>query len=138
MWDRGLQTPVDEDMTRLLLICLAGAAGTGSRYLIALWTARRFGPAFPYGTIFVNLAGCFLIAGIIDVATVKGWPETARLALTIGFLGGFTTYSSFNQETMRMAATGAVTAASLNVVVTLVGGFIAGLCGRVAARALLD
>src|SRR3954469_5776786 len=124
-------------MTRLLWICLAGAAGTGTRYLIAVWTARRFGPAFPYGTVLVNLVGCFLIAAIIDVATVKAWPETSRLALTIGFLGGFTTYSSFNQETIRMAGSGAAGLALLNVAVTLAGGLAAGWLGLVVSRGLL-
>ena len=46
-------------MERFFWICLAGAAGTGARYLIALWAAQRFGSAFPYGTLIVNLIGCF-------------------------------------------------------------------------------
>jgi fluoride exporter len=50
-------------MERFLWICLAGAAGTGARYLIALWAAQRLGSAFPYGTLLVNLVGCFAIAG---------------------------------------------------------------------------
>ena len=49
----------------LLWICLAGAAGTGARYLIAIWAAQRLGSAFPYGTLIVNLAGCFVIAAMI-------------------------------------------------------------------------
>ena len=49
-------------MDRFFWICLAGAAGTGARYLVALWAAQRFGTAFPLGTLIVNLAGCFAIA----------------------------------------------------------------------------
>jgi CrcB protein len=124
-------------MHRLLWICLAGAAGTAARYLVGLWATRRFGPAFPYGTLIVNLVGCFLIAFVMNVAAAKAWTETARLAVTVGFLGGFTTYSSFNYETTRLAAHGAVTAASVNVLVTLLGGVAAGLLGLLAAHALM-
>ena len=85
-------------MQRLFWICLAGAAGTAARYLVGLWATRRFGPGFPYGTLVVNLVGCFLIAFVMNVAAAKAWSETTRLAVTVGFLGGFTTYSSFNYE----------------------------------------
>jgi fluoride ion exporter CrcB/FEX len=55
-------------MERFLWICLAGAAGTGARYLIALWAAQRLDSAFPYGTLLVNLVGCFAIAGVMHAA----------------------------------------------------------------------
>lgn len=53
-------------MERFLWVCLAGAAGTGTRYLVTLWAVQRFEPAFPYGTPIVNLAGCFLIAFVMQ------------------------------------------------------------------------
>ena len=124
-------------MHRLFWICVAGAAGTAARYLIAVWAARQFGPAFPYGTIVVNLTGCFLIGGVIHIAAAQSWPETARLVLTVGFLGGFTTYSSFNQETLRLATSGAPGDAVINVAVTLAGGVAAGWLGMMVARSLL-
>ena len=123
-------------MQRFLLICLAGAAGTGARYLVALWSAQRFGSAFPYGTLVVNVVGCFLIAMIMHLALVNAWPATLRAALTVGFLGGFTTYSSFNYETTRLLEEGAVATAFLNVVVTLGAGFTAGMIGLLLARQL--
>ncbi len=125
-------------MQRLFWICFAGAAGTAARFLVGLWATRRFGPAFPYGTVIVNLVGCFLIAFVMNVAGAKSWPETTRLAVTVGFLGGFTTYSSFNYETTRLAAHGAMAAASVNVLVTLLGGVAAGLLGVLAAQALIQ
>src|SRR5207249_6549824 len=70
-------------MERLVWICLAGAAGTGARYLIALWAAQRFGSAFPYGTLVVNLIGCFVIAALMHAALTLGWSPTLRAALTI-------------------------------------------------------
>jgi CrcB protein len=122
---------------RLLWICLAGAAGTGSRYLIAVWAAQRLGSGFPYGTLIVNLAGCFAIAAVMDTALTLGWSPTVRTAITVGFLGGFTTYSSFNYETTRLIEQGALAAAMLNAAVTIFGGFAAGLLGMLCARVLL-
>ena len=77
-------------MERFLWICLAGAAGTGARYLIALWAAQRFGSAFPYGTLIVNLVGCFAIAAVMHAALFLSWSPTVRSAITIGFIGGLT------------------------------------------------
>ena len=121
-------------MERFLWICLAGAAGTGTRYLVALWAAQRFGTTFPYGTLFVNVGGCFLIALVMQTAVTVAWPPTLRSALTIGYLGGLTTYSSFNYESTRLAQEGAPDLAALNAVITWVGCFVAGWLGMLAAR----
>ena len=121
-------------MERLFWICLAGAAGTGARYLVALWAAQRFGTAFPYGTLVVNLAGCFLIAVIMHTAFALSWSPTVRGALTIGFLGGLTTYSSFNYETSSLLQAGSTGPALLNAAVTIVGGFAAGWLGLIVSR----
>lgn len=124
-------------MERFLWICLAGALGTGARYLIALWAAQRFGSAFPYGTLVVNLSGCFAIAALVHAALTLGWPPTVRAAATIGFIGGLTTYSSFNYETMRLFDEGAPVTAFVNLSVTVIGGFMAGWLGLMAAREVL-
>ena len=124
-------------MERFLWICLAGALGTGARYLIALWAAQRLGSAFPHGTLIVNLIGCFAIAGLMHAALTLGWPATTRATVTIGFIGGLTTYSSFNYETMRLLEEGAPAKAALNLVLTLLGGFMAGWLGLVTAREIL-
>lgn len=124
-------------MERLFWICLAGAAGTGTRYLIALWAAQRFGSAFPYGTLIVNVAGCFLIALIMQAAIATSWSPTVRSALAIGYVGGLTTYSSFNYETTRFLQDGAPDAAALNALLTVVGCFAAGWLGLIASRQLL-
>jgi CrcB protein len=124
-------------MERFLWICFAGALGTGARYLIALWAAQRLGSAFPYGTLIVNFAGCFAIAALMHAALTLGWPATTRAAVTVGFIGGLTTYSSFNYETMRLLEEGAPVTAAVNVVFTFMGGFAAGWLGLVAAREVL-
>jgi CrcB protein len=124
-------------MERFLWICLAGAAGTGARYLVALWAAQRFGGLFPYGTLIVNLLGCFGLAAAMHAALVLSWPPTMRAAISIGFIGGLTTYSSFNYETTRLLEEGAVGAAMLNAAATIVGAFAAGWLGLLGARLLL-
>lgn len=124
-------------MERLFWICLAGAAGTGTRYLVGLWAAQRLGSAFPFGTLIVNLAGCFVIAALMHAALALGWSPNLRAALTIGFVGGLTTYSSFNYETMRLFEEGAPAAAVMNLGLTLFGCFLAGWLGLVAARQVL-
>jgi fluoride exporter len=114
-------------MTRFLLVCAGGALGSGARYLMTLWMIRAAGAAFPWGTILVNVIGCFLIALIME-----GWPALnpdVRLLLTTGMLGGFTTYSAFNQETLLYAREGAWTTALANVALTVILCFAAGILG---------
>jgi fluoride exporter len=104
---------------RLLLICLGGAVGTGARYLIGGLAARWLGPEFPYGTLFINVLGSFLIGFIQQVGlTTLAIPETTRLVLTIGVMGGFTTYSSFSYETIRLIENGSWLGAAANIVLT--------------------
>jgi len=124
-------------MNRFLLICLAGAIGTGARYLLTLWSGRYFGSAFPVGTLVVNLAGCFAITALAHAGASLLWNPTLRTILAVGFVGGLTTYSTFNYESTRLVQEGAVGTAAANVVLTVVGGFIAGWCGLLCARYVL-
>ena len=104
---------------RLLLICLGGAVGTWARYLIGGLAARWLGPEFPYGTLFINVLGSFLIGFIQQVGlTTLAIPETTRLVLTIGVMGGLTTYSSFSYETIRLIENGSWLGAAANIVLT--------------------
>ena len=118
---------------------MAGALGTGTRYIVAQWASRALGTAFPYGTLFVNVAGCFLIAAIMQVAlTTSLVSPTLRLVLTTGFMGGLTTYSSFNYETTRLMQEGAWRAAAVNYATTTAACFAAGLLGFILARRLVS
>jgi fluoride exporter len=122
-------------MARFLLIAVAGGVGTSVRYLVSLWAGKTLGSALPYGTLMVNLVGCFLIAAVAHAALVaEAISPTLRLTLTTGFIGGLTTYSSFNLETTQFLQTRAWYAAFLNLGVTLIGCFIAGLLGLALAR----
>lgn len=106
-------------MTRLLLICLGGAVGTGARYLLGGLVVRWLGPDFPYGTLLINVLGSFLVGLVQQVGlSTLLIPDTLRLVLTIGVMGGFTTYSSFSYETLKLAETGSWVGASLYVGLT--------------------
>ncbi|HEX5062196.1 MAG TPA: CrcB family protein [Kofleriaceae bacterium] len=121
-------------MLRVLLVFGAGGAGCVARYLIALWVGPR---SFPYATLIVNLVGSFLIALILEASLrVASFSPNLRLALTTGFMGGLTTYSSFNYETSALAANGSTGRALINVGATLIGCVLAGLAGLWLARRL--
>jgi CrcB protein len=122
-------------MTRFLWICLGGAFGTGARYLVSGWALDWLGPKFPYGTLIVNVAGSFLIAAIMQASLASDLiPPELRVVLTVGFLGGFTTYSSFSYETMRLLQDGAWLMAAANVAVTLAACLAACFLGFASSK----
>ena len=124
-------------MTRLLWICLGGAVGTAGRYLIGDWLMRVAGPAFPWGTLTVNVLGSFLLGLVMQLALSTDWiSPTARLTIATGVLGGFTTYSSFNYETLRLLDGGSWLLAGANLAGTVAGCLVAGTLGMALARAL--
>jgi len=122
---------------QLFWICIGGATGTAARHLLTLWANERVGASFPYGTLAVNLIGCFLISIVAQIASAGEWPPTLRLALVTGVLGGFTTYSAFNHETLRLFAQGNSGLAFTYVGATLAGGLLSGWLGLLSARVLL-
>lgn len=124
-------------MARFLFICLGGAAGTGARYLLSGWLLRLAGPSFPWGTLAVNVLGSFLLGAIMEVAVATDLlSPTLRLALTTGVMGGFTTYSTFNYETLQSFQQGDWLLGCANLAVTVVLCLAAGGLGIVAGRLL--
>jgi CrcB protein len=123
-------------MERLAWVCLGSAIGGGLRYLAQQAAAALLGLAFPYGTLFVNVSGSFLIGLIMHVGlSTDAISPTTRLFLTTGIMGGLTTYSAFNYETLGLLREGALLMASLNLVLTVVLCLVAGLLGLAAGRA---
>jgi fluoride exporter len=122
-------------MWRLFWISVGGAVGTGARYLLSGWVLGVFGTQFPYGTLAVNVIGSFLLGGMMQFSLTTGVvPPTLRLALTTGMLGGFTTYSTFNYESVRYLQEGAWAIGILNIAITLCSCLAAGVAGLFVAR----
>jgi CrcB protein len=124
-------------VARFLWICLGGAAGTGARYLLSGWLLRTAGPGFPWGTLAVNVTGSFLLGLIMQVALATDLiSPTLRLALSTGVMGGFTTYSTFNYETLQYLQRNEWPAAFANVAATLLVCLAAGALGVLTGRLL--
>ncbi len=95
---------------------------------------RRFGGAFPLGTFIINVTGCFMIGLLMTLFTQRLHPHPNwRLVLVVGFLGGYTTFSSFEYETYQSVRDGSHWTALLNVAASVVVGYIAVVCGALAA-----
>ncbi|WP_437971009.1 fluoride efflux transporter CrcB [Sorangium sp. So ce260] len=125
-------------MERWFWIGLGGAAGTLARYGLSTWCQQRFGAGFPYGTLAVNVIGSFLLGVILQIAAMTELlSPTLRLGLSTGVMGGFTTYSSFNYETIKLFEEKAWRMGVLNVVSTVVGCLLAGVLGMAVARRLV-
>jgi CrcB protein len=119
---------------RFLIVCGAGALGSGARYLVALWVGSR---AFPYATLAVNLAGSFAIALVLELSIrIAGFPPDLRLALATGFLGGLTTYSSFNYESTALLEGGQPLRGLVYIGATVLGCLATGALGLLLARRL--
>lgn len=122
-------------MSRFLLICLGGAIGTGARYLFSIGVPRLLGTSFPHATLIVNVVGSFLLGAVMHLGlTTNVMSPTLRLVLTTGVMGGFTTYSTFNYETIEYLREGALSLAGLNVAATLSSCLLAGALGLASAR----
>ena len=121
-------------MAKILAVMIGCAFGGAFRFLITTYV-NKLGH-FPYGTLTVNLIGCFLIGIISTLLTERftGVSPYLSLLLTVGFLGGLTTFSSFGNETMLMLKTGLVMQAMLNVVLNTLGGLLAVWLGIMLVR----
>ena len=120
---------------RLLLIGFAGLVGTLCRYGLSGLVARRFGETFPTGTIIVNVLGCFL-AGFLYYLFQERFlvGEVVRTAVMIGFLGGFTTFSSFALQTLTLLKDGEVFLSILNIAISNAAGLLMVWVGYSLAR----
>ena len=105
-----------------LWVALGGALGSVARYACSSAAARWLGAGFPYGTLFVNVAGSFAIGLLAALVASDGRPllsADARAFVLVGVLGGFTTFSSFSLETLELARSGALGAAGANVALSV-------------------
>lgn len=109
-------------MTHLLLVALGGAIGASLRHLANLTALRLFGPAFPWGTVFVNVAGSLAMGLFIGWLAKRagGSSNDIRLFVATGILGGFTTFSAFSLDFATLWRDGAVAAAAMYAVSSVV------------------
>ncbi|WP_232379829.1 fluoride efflux transporter CrcB [Polyangium fumosum] len=120
---------------KLVWVCVGGAIGSGARFLVTTWSLTRYGSAFPYGTLAVNVLGSFLLALLFQLSRSATWlGPTLQVALGAGFLGGFTTYSTFNLEVVQYVQNEQPRLAALYGTATLVGCLCAGFVGMHLGR----
>lgn len=122
-------------MFNLLLVMLGGAIGAGLRYLVGLTTVRLFGPAFPWGTLTVNLVGGLAMGLLAGWVVRVGGADGARLFLGVGVLGGFTTFSSFGLDTVSLVQRGAPGIAFAYVMASVIGAIVLTFAGIWLMRA---
>ncbi|MBV8491641.1 MAG: fluoride efflux transporter CrcB [Candidatus Eremiobacteraeota bacterium] len=128
------------DARLLLAVALGSAVGGVARFLVGQLFVARFGPGFPYGTLFINVAGSFLIGVVAELAATRafGIGPTTRIFLATGLLGGFTTFSTFSLDMITLAEDGAAFLSLLYGVGSLVLGFAVAYGGQVLARLALS
>ena len=129
-------------MQNLLLVFIGGGLGAVCRYISTTHIGALFGTYFPFGTLFVNTLGSllmgFIMGSLIFLTEKTGLrlAEPARLLLTVGFLGGVTTCSSFSRETVTLLEGGSFFYAAMNIAANLGLCFLAAFLGLSLARAL--
>jgi len=122
-------------MMKVMMVAVGGGIGATTRYLVSAWAAEKFGTNFPYGTLIVNVIGCFFIGVFMTLATERlivspYW----RLLVTVGFVGGLTTFSSYSYETFKLLEDADITLALYNLLGNVLIGFFATWLGISAAR----
>jgi fluoride exporter len=119
-----------------LLVGIGSFVGGNARFILARWVGGMIDARFPLGTFLINVSGSFvlgLIGGLIAQRAIPN-ADAVRLALGVGFCGGFTTFSTFEFETNALLEDGVWLTAVMNVVLSLVAGLVAVRLGLVAAR----
>ena len=125
-------------MIGLLLIALGGALGSVLRFGVITLTYKFFDIHFPWGTIFANLIGCFVIGFIWAVLDTFDEPKNLKLFLITGLLGGFTTFSSFALENFNMLRAGEIKLVAANVLISNIAGIFLVFVGYYLTKQVLQ
>jgi len=125
-------------MIGILLIALGGALGSMLRFGIITLTYKFLDIHFPWGTIFVNLIGCFCIGLIWAIIDTFDEPRNLKLFLITGLLGGFTTFSSFALENFNMFRAGEIKLVAANILISNIAGIFLVFVGYCLARQILQ
>ena len=124
-------------MLKYVLVGVGGCFGSVLRFWLGSYIGSRMGTRFPYGTMVINITGSFLIGLVLAVLTAKTlWSPNWRYLIPIGFIGGYTTFSSFEYEALRTIQDGQIGFGLLYVVLSVCFGFLAVWGGVMAGRAI--
>ena len=121
----------------LVIIGIGGFIGAIARYVIASWIGQKWGRSFPLGTFFVNVSGSFFIGLFMTLLTERFMANPQwRLLLVVGFLGAYTTFSTFEYETGSLIKDGEWIIAAMNVTLSVFLGFAALKIGEIIAKTI--
>jgi CrcB protein len=123
-------------LLKYIMVGVGGFAGSIARYALGVYIGERFGMRFPYGTFVINITGSFLIGLIVVLLDRTMASQYWRYLIPIGFIGGYTTFSAFEYETLRAIQDGQPMTGLLNVVLSVGIGFIAVWAGSALGRVL--
>lgn len=121
-------------MLKYIAIGVGGFAGAIARYALGSYIGSRYGVRFPYGTFVINMTGSFLIGFILALLSRTTASQYWRYLIPIGFIGAYTTFSTFEYETLRAIQDGQVTVGLLNVALSVVIGFVAVWAGAAIGK----
>jgi fluoride exporter len=125
-------------MTKYFMVAIGGACGSVLRFWVGSYISSRTGARFPAGTFLVNITASFLIGFLVTVlATKADWSPQWRYLILIGFIGGYSTFSTFEFETFRIFQEGEFLIAGLNVLLSVVVGFCSVWLGVISGKAIL-
>ena len=125
-----------EAWTKVIVLSAGGAVGVNARYWLGVWMNKWASPQFPWATFTINVSGSFLI-GVLTICLARWLPhQNLRLLVITGFLGGYTTFSTFEYDSATLWERGETRLMAVNIVGSVVAGFVAVLLGIALARGL--
>lgn len=123
-------------MWTYIWIGVGGSLGAVARHALGQFVLARFSTSFPLGTLLANVSGAFLLGFLVaGGARATAWPTTTRLAVTVGFLGAYTTFSTWSVETLQLLEAGRVGLALANILGSVAAGLLGAWAGQQLARA---
>jgi CrcB protein len=124
-------------MTKYLMVVIGGGLGSALRFWVGSYVSERLGTRFPYGTFVINITASFLIGFILTLLAERtNWNPNWRYLIPIGFIGGYSTFSTFEFESFRAFQNGELLITGLNIGLSVVLGFVSVWLGVVTARTI--